>query len=45
MSGDLEDDQGPEFAKVTDGLDSVDPNSPEGQKFAQVFAHIGEKCK
>jgi hypothetical protein len=41
----LEDDLGPEFAKVSDGLDSVDPNSPEGQKFAQVFAHLDENCK
>jgi hypothetical protein len=41
----LEDDLGPDFAKVSDGLESVDANSSDGEKFAEVFGHLNEKCK
>ena len=41
----LEDDLGPDFAKVTDGLETVEPDSPEGEKFTQIFKHLNENCK
>jgi hypothetical protein len=40
----LQDDLGPEFKKVSDGLEGVEPNSAEGKKFADVFAALDEKC-
>jgi hypothetical protein len=41
----LENDLGPEFAKVTDGLETVEPDSPEGEKFTEIFGHLDENCK
>jgi hypothetical protein len=36
---------GPEYLAIVDGLEEVDPNSAEGQKFAAVFNALHEKCK
>ena len=36
---------GPEYIKIVEGLEEVDPNSAEGQKFAAVFNSLHEKCK
>ena len=41
----LERQVGPDYAKLVDGLDEVDPNSAEGKKFAAVFDTLQEKCK
>jgi hypothetical protein len=36
---------GPEYAKVMDGLDEVDPNSAEGKQFTAVFDSLVKLCK
>jgi hypothetical protein len=36
---------GPEYLAIVDGLEEVDPNSAEGQKFAAEFNALHEKCK
>jgi hypothetical protein len=36
---------GPEYLRIVEGLEEVDPNSAEGQKFAGVFNTLHEKCK
>ena len=36
---------GPEYLMIVEGLEEVDPNSAEGQKFAAVFDTLHEKCK
>jgi len=36
---------GPEYEGIIEGLDRVDPNSAEGQKFVAVFNTLREKCK
>ena len=36
---------GPEYLRIVEGLEEVDPNSAEGQKFAGVFNALHEKCK
>jgi hypothetical protein len=41
----LQQQVGPEYARIMDGLEQVDPNSSEGQKFAAVFNPLHEKCK
>ena len=41
----LEQQVGPEYEGIVEGLDRVDPNSAEGQKFAAVFSTFYEKCK
>jgi peptidoglycan hydrolase CwlO-like protein len=41
----LEQQVGPEYVRIMDGLEQVDPNSSEGQKFAAVFNPLHEKCK
>ena len=41
----LERQVGPDYAKLVDGLDEVDPNSAEGKKFTAVFDTLLEKCK
>jgi hypothetical protein len=35
---------GPEYDKVLDGLDKIDFNSEEGQQIADVFKTLQEKC-
>ncbi len=36
---------GPEYAKVVEGLEEVDPNSAEGQQFTAVFDTLHKQCK
>jgi hypothetical protein len=36
---------GPEYTKVMDGLDEVDPNSAEGKQFTAVFDPLLKMCK
>ena len=36
---------GREYLRIVEGLEEVDPNSAEGQKFAGVFNALHEKCK
>jgi hypothetical protein len=36
---------GPEYAKVMDGLEDVDPNSAEGKQYTAVFANLIKQCK
>jgi hypothetical protein len=36
---------GPDYAKVMDGLDEVDPNSAEGKRFTAVFDPLVKQCK
>jgi len=40
----LEQQLGPEYIRVIDGLGDVEPNSAEGQKFAAVFEPLHKKC-
>ena len=36
---------GPDYAKIMDGLDSVDENSAEGKQFAALFQPLDAQCK
>jgi hypothetical protein len=36
---------GPEYLRIVEGLEEVDPSSAEGQKFAAVFNTLHEKCQ
>ena len=36
---------GPEYLKIVEGLEEVDPNSAEGQRFDAVFNTLHENCK
>ncbi len=36
---------GPEYTKVMDGLEEVDPNSAEGKQYTAVFASLVKQCK
>ena len=36
---------GPEYDKVLDGLDKIDLNSEEGQQIADVFKTLQERCE
>jgi hypothetical protein len=36
---------GPEYVKMMEGLDEVDPNSDEGKQFADVFGALDKQCK
>jgi hypothetical protein len=36
---------GPEYTKVMDGLEEVDPNSAEGKQYTAVFATLAKQCK
>ena len=40
----LEQQMGPDYIRVTDGLGDVDPNSAEGQKFSAVFEPLRKQC-
>jgi len=40
----LEQQMGPDYIRVTDGLGEVDPNSAEGQKFSAVFGPLRKQC-
>ena len=35
----------PEYTKVMDGLEEVDPNSAEGKQFATVINTLMKQCK
>jgi hypothetical protein len=41
----LEQQVGPDYIRVMDGLGEVDPDSTEGQKFTAVFEQLHNKCK
>jgi hypothetical protein len=41
----LEQQMGPDYIRVTDGLGEVDPNSAEGQKFSAVFEPLRNQCR
>ena len=41
----LEQQFGPDYRRVMDGLGEVDPNSAEGQKLAAIFEPLQEQCK
>jgi hypothetical protein len=36
---------GPDYVKLMDGLDQVDPNSTEGKQFTAVFDPLDKQCK
>jgi hypothetical protein len=36
---------GPEYVKMMEALDEVDPNSAEGKQFAAVFGTLDKQCK
>jgi len=36
---------GPDYVKLMDGLDQVDPNSAEGKQFTAVFDPLDKQCK
>jgi hypothetical protein len=36
---------GPEYLRIVEGLEQVDPNSIEGQKYAAAFNTLYDKCK
>ena len=40
----LEQQMGPDYIRVMDGLGEVDPNSAEGQKFSAVFVPLRKQC-
>ena len=40
----LEQQMGPEYTRVTDGLGDLDPNSAEGQKFNAIFEPLRKRC-
>jgi hypothetical protein len=41
----LEQQVGPDYTRIMDGLDQLEPNSAEGQKFIAVFNTLHDKCK
>src|ERR1700734_3978714 len=40
----LEQQMGPDYIRVTDGLGDIDPSSAEGQKFSAVFEPLRKQC-
>jgi hypothetical protein len=41
----LEQKLGPDFARITEGLDRIDLGSSEAKRFAAVFDGLRDKCK
>jgi hypothetical protein len=41
----IEQQVGPDYRQIMDGLGEVDPNSAEGQKLNAVFEQLQEQCK
>ena len=41
----LEQQVGPDYSRILDGLDELDPKSAEAQKYTAVFDTLQEKCK
>lgn len=35
---------GPEYSKMMDGLDQVDPNSPEGKEYEAILSGLDKLC-
>ncbi len=40
----LEQQLGPDYIRVIDGLGDIDPNSAEGQKFTAIFEPLHKQC-
>jgi hypothetical protein len=40
----LVDKLGPEYSKMIEGLDQVDPNSSEGKEFISIFSGLDKLC-
>ena len=36
---------GPDYGKIMDGLEDVDPNSPEGKRISALFQPLYSQCK
>jgi hypothetical protein len=36
---------GPDYSRIMDGLNNVDPNSAEGKRFSALFEPIYKQCK
>lgn len=36
---------GPDYSRIMDGLDDIDPNSAEGKRFTALFEPIYRQCK
>jgi hypothetical protein len=45
MSNSLLQQIGPEYVKMMEGLDEVDPDSKEGKQFAAAFDPLDKRCK
>jgi len=43
--GDLEKNLGPEYTALVDGLQDVDPNSPDGQEISSIAEKLDDLCK
>ncbi len=43
--GSLEQQVGPDYRQIMDGVGEVDPNSAEGQRLTAIFEPLQEKCK
>jgi hypothetical protein len=43
--GSLEQQFGPDYRRVMEGLQEVEPNSAEGQKLREIFEPLQEQCK
>jgi hypothetical protein len=41
----IEQQIGPDYSRILDGLEQVDPNSAEGQRYTAVFDSLQDKCK
>jgi hypothetical protein len=41
----LEQQVGPDYARIVDGLGEVDPSSDEGKKFIALFDPVHKQCK
>jgi hypothetical protein len=41
----LEQQVGPDYSRILDGLEQIDPNSSEEQKYTAVFDTLQDKCK
>ena len=36
---------GPDYSRIMDGLDDIDPNSADGKRFSALFEPIYKQCK
>ena len=44
QADDLSQKIGPEYVKLMDGLDQIDPDSAEGKQFAALLAPLDDLC-